>query len=70
LEPKKSKVWNSVDEAVKDVKSGDTLLVGGFGLAGVPGMSTFLVVYLGVHERLMIICLWDRYTLGGASETQ
>ncbi|KAL4075395.1 hypothetical protein V8B97DRAFT_1867446 [Scleroderma yunnanense] len=32
----KSKVWSSADETVKDVKSGDTLLCGGFGLAGVP----------------------------------
>ncbi|KAI0797617.1 3-oxoacid CoA-transferase [Abortiporus biennis] len=34
--PRKSKVWDSVDEAVKDVKSGDTLLSGGFGLCGTP----------------------------------
>ncbi|KAJ7739680.1 hypothetical protein DFH07DRAFT_965663 [Mycena maculata] len=34
--PKKSKVWESVDEAVKDVKSGDVLLCGGFGAAGIP----------------------------------
>ncbi|KAG6865618.1 hypothetical protein C0991_000905 [Blastosporella zonata] len=34
--PKKSKVWDSIDDAVKDVKSGDTLLCGGFGLAGIP----------------------------------
>lgn len=27
--PKKTKVWESVDEAVKDVKSGDVLLCGG-----------------------------------------
>ena len=27
--PNKTKVWESVDEAVKDVKSGDTLLSGG-----------------------------------------
>ena len=27
--PKKSKVWSSADEAVKDVKSGDVLLCGG-----------------------------------------
>lgn len=27
--PNKSKVWESVDEAVKDVKSGDILLCGG-----------------------------------------
>ncbi|KAG5640752.1 hypothetical protein DXG03_007310 [Asterophora parasitica] len=32
----KSKLWDSVDEAVKDVKSGDVLLCGGFGLAGIP----------------------------------
>ncbi|KAF9017233.1 nagb/rpia/CoA transferase-like protein, partial [Hymenopellis radicata] len=30
------KVWASVDDAVKDVKSGDVLLCGGFGLAGIP----------------------------------
>ncbi|KAL1729257.1 hypothetical protein EV714DRAFT_251721 [Schizophyllum commune] len=34
--PNKRKIWDSVDEAVKDVKSGDTVLVGGFGLAGLP----------------------------------
>ncbi|KAJ2930048.1 hypothetical protein H1R20_g7006, partial [Candolleomyces eurysporus] len=34
--PKKSKVWASADEAIKDVKSGDILLCGGFGLAGIP----------------------------------
>ncbi|KAI0082786.1 3-oxoacid CoA-transferase [Panus rudis PR-1116 ss-1] len=34
--PSKTKVWDSVDEAIKDVKSGDTLLSGGFGLCGTP----------------------------------
>ncbi|RDX56560.1 3-oxoacid CoA-transferase [Polyporus arcularius HHB13444] len=34
--PRKTKVWDSVDEAVKDVKSGDTILSGGFGLCGIP----------------------------------
>ncbi|EPT06067.1 hypothetical protein FOMPIDRAFT_158855 [Fomitopsis schrenkii] len=34
--PNKTKVWDSVDEAVKDVRSGDTLLSGGFGLCGTP----------------------------------
>ncbi|PCH38156.1 succinyl-CoA:3-ketoacid-coenzyme A transferase [Wolfiporia cocos MD-104 SS10] len=34
--PKKTKVWDSVDEAVKDVKSGDIVLCGGFGLCGIP----------------------------------
>jgi hypothetical protein len=36
--PKASKVWNSADEAVKDIKSGDILLCGGFGAAGIPGV--------------------------------
>ncbi|PCH38157.1 3-oxoacid CoA-transferase [Wolfiporia cocos MD-104 SS10] len=34
--PNKTKVWGSADEAVKDVKSGDVLLSGGFGLCGTP----------------------------------
>ncbi|CAL1705027.1 unnamed protein product [Somion occarium] len=34
--PNKSKVWDSVEEAIKDVKSGDVLLSGGFGLCGTP----------------------------------
>ncbi|KAG5651094.1 hypothetical protein H0H81_009870 [Sphagnurus paluster] len=34
--PQKSKLWDSVDDAVKDIKSGDVLLCGGFGLAGIP----------------------------------
>eukprot|EP01129_Flabellula_baltica_P015559 TRINITY_DN7972_c0_g1_i1.p1 TRINITY_DN7972_c0_g1~~TRINITY_DN7972_c0_g1_i1.p1 ORF type:complete len:516 (+),score=152.26 TRINITY_DN7972_c0_g1_i1:83-1630(+) len=31
-----SKIYNSADEAVADIKSGDTLIVGGFGLCGIP----------------------------------
>ncbi|KAJ6547036.1 succinyl-CoA:3-ketoacid-coenzyme A transferase [Mycena capillaripes] len=34
--PRKSKVWDSVDKAVGDIKSGDVLLCGGFGAAGIP----------------------------------
>lgn len=34
--PRKTKVWDSVDEAVKDVKTGDIILSGGFGLCGIP----------------------------------
>ncbi|KAJ7197139.1 3-oxoacid CoA-transferase [Mycena pura] len=34
--PTKSKVWDSADRAVKDIKSGDVLLCGGFGAAGIP----------------------------------
>ena len=31
-----SKVYPSAAEAVKDIKDGNTLLVGGFGLCGIP----------------------------------
>ncbi|KAH8834005.1 succinyl-CoA:3-ketoacid-coenzyme A transferase [Flagelloscypha sp. PMI_526] len=34
--PSSGKVYESVDAAVKDVKSGDILLCGGFGLGGIP----------------------------------
>jgi 3-oxoacid CoA-transferase len=34
--PRRKKVWNSLDEAVSTVKSGDVLLSGGFGLCGTP----------------------------------
>ncbi|KAI0748320.1 3-oxoacid CoA-transferase [Daedaleopsis nitida] len=34
--PRKKKVWDSVDEAIQDVKSGDIVLSGGFGLCGTP----------------------------------
>lgn len=34
--PHKRKVWDSVDEAVKDVKPGDTVICGGFGFCGTP----------------------------------
>jgi len=34
--PNKSKVWESADEAVKDIKSGSTIVCGGFGLCGTP----------------------------------
>lgn len=31
-----NKIWDSIDEAVADIRSGSTILVGGFGGAGVP----------------------------------
>ncbi len=33
-----SKLCSSADDALRDVKSGDVLLCGGFGLAGVPSL--------------------------------
>ncbi|KAI0320085.1 3-oxoacid CoA-transferase [Amylostereum chailletii] len=34
--PQSKKVWDSADDAVRDVRSGDTILSGGFGLCGIP----------------------------------
>ncbi|KAH8106777.1 3-oxoacid CoA-transferase [Cristinia sonorae] len=34
--PKKSKVYENVQDALKDIKSGDVILSGGFGLCGIP----------------------------------
>ncbi|KAI0093582.1 3-oxoacid CoA-transferase [Irpex rosettiformis] len=34
--PRKTKVWDSVDEAVADIKDGSVILSGGFGLCGTP----------------------------------
>ncbi|KAF8061627.1 succinyl-CoA:3-ketoacid-coenzyme A transferase [Lyophyllum atratum] len=34
--PNTSKIWDSADDAVKDIKSGQVLLCGGFGAAGIP----------------------------------
>lgn len=34
--PQFVEIYNSAEEAVKDIKSNSTLLVGGFGLCGIP----------------------------------
>src|ERR1700753_418806 len=39
--PRKRKVWDSVDEAIKDVKSGDTLLSGGSFLCACRGHDAY-----------------------------
>ena len=53
--PQKSKVWDSVDQAVKDVKSGDVLLSGG----ALPFFFIFIIITI-----IMIIILprASRYT--------
>lgn len=43
--PKKTKVWASADEAVKDVKSGDVVLSGG--LSGSPSSPSFGLADVG-----------------------
>ncbi|TFY83242.1 hypothetical protein EWM64_g772 [Hericium alpestre] len=51
--PKTKKVWDSVDEAVKDVKTGDVLLSGGFGLCGTPGKISLELIPQGTLVERM-----------------
>ena len=34
--PSSNKVWTSADEAIADIADGSKLIVGGFGLCGIP----------------------------------
>ncbi|OQR97732.1 succinyl CoA transferase [Achlya hypogyna] len=45
-----SKVYASSDEAVKDIKDGSTLIVGGFGLCGIPESSIDALVRQGAKN--------------------
>lgn len=49
-----NKVVSSVEEALKDVKDGDTLMVGGFGLCGIPENLIAHLVKLGVKDLTCI----------------
>ncbi|RHY08977.1 hypothetical protein DYB25_008921 [Aphanomyces astaci] len=45
-----SKVYANADDAVKDIKSGSKLIVGGFGLCGIPESSIDALVSLGSKD--------------------
>ena len=49
-----SKVVNSVEEACKGVSSGMTLMLGGFGLCGIPEDSIEELVRLGINDLTCI----------------
>merc|ERR1711990_1289561 len=49
-----SKVVASAQEAVKDVKDGDTLLVGGFGLCGIPENSINALIEKGTKNHTVV----------------
>ena len=49
-----SKIFPSAQEAVKDVQSGDTLLVGGFGLCGIPEKLITAMVNKGTDNHTVI----------------
>ena len=49
-----SKVFPSAEEAVKDIKSGDSLLVGGVGLCGIPETLIAAVVAKGTNNHTVV----------------
>lgn len=60
------KVWNSFEEAVADIKDGDTLAVGGFGLCGIPEKSIAALVQRGTKDLTVVSnnCGVDDWGLG------
>lgn len=63
---RKGKVWNSFEEAVADIKDGDTLAVGGFGLCGIPEKSIAALVQRGTQDLTVVSnnCGVDDWGLG------
>jgi len=49
-----NKVVKNADEAVNDVKDGDTLMLGGFGLCGIPENSIQALIRKGVKDLTFI----------------
>lgn len=60
------KVWNSFEDAVADIKDGDTLAVGGFGLCGIPEKSIAALVQQGTKDLTVVSnnCGVDDWGLG------
>lgn len=49
-----SKIFSSASEACKDVKSNDTLLIGGFGLSGIPENSVKAINQMGLKDLTIV----------------
>ncbi|MEB2302107.1 CoA transferase subunit A [Lysinibacillus xylanilyticus] len=62
----KGKVWNSFEEAIADIKDGDTLAVGGFGLCGIPEKSIAALVHRETKDLTVVSnnCGVDDWGLG------
>ncbi|MFJ7733769.1 CoA transferase subunit A [Lysinibacillus sp. NPDC097231] len=60
------KVWNSFVEAVADIKDGDTLAVGGFGLCGIPEKAIAALEQKGTKDLTVVSnnCGVDDWGLG------
>ena len=63
---KDGKVWRSFEEAVADIKDGDMLAVGGFGLCGIPEKSIAALVQKGTKDLTVVSnnCGVDDWGLG------
>ena len=59
-------IYTSFVEAVKDIKDGDTIMVGGFGLCGIPENLILALVETGVKDLTIISnnCGVDEWGLG------
>ena len=60
------KIFPSAQEAVHDIQTGDTLLVGGFGLCGIPENLISAMVNKGTRDHTVISnnCGVDDFGLG------
>ena len=60
------KIVNSVSEAVQDIQDGSTLIVGGFGLSGIPEKTILAIRDKGVKDLTVVSnnCGVDDWGLG------
>ncbi|CAD7970470.1 unnamed protein product [Amoebophrya sp. A120] len=67
-----NKVYNTADEAVKDIQDGQTLLVGGFGLCGIPENLITAVQKTNVKDLTCVSnnCGVDDFGLGVLLQTR
>ena len=49
-----SKIFNSAEDALKDLKNGSTVLFGGFGLCGIPENSIQALYNLGKKDLICV----------------
>ncbi|CAD7946324.1 unnamed protein product [Amoebophrya sp. A25] len=69
---KSSKIYDSAPDAVKDIQSGSTLLVGGFGLCGIPENLILAVKDLDINDLTCVSnnCGVDDFGLGLLLQTK
>ena len=62
----KGKIVDSISEAIQDIKDGSTLIVGGFGLSGIPEKTIIAIRDKGVKDLTVVSnnCGVDDWGLG------